>query len=618
MHGAWLDAADGYGGWNVNCAACDFPTDQDIRCGCGAVFCTHCHGEHECATPATQFARAKEPQDAMDLARAFNLRPYQNECIDRIFEELADKPSTLAVLPTGCGKTVIFGNVAHDWPGDLDDSDGRILILAHREELISQAADKVSRITGEQVDIEMGERFADEQSLHARARIVVSSIQTQQRRMQRFNPNDFGLVIVDEAHHAPADTYRRTLEYYRQNPSCKVLGVTATPDRADELALGQIFESVAYDYQLPDAIDDGWLVPIEQQFVTVDGLDFSGCRTTAGDLNNGDVDAIVRQEEMLHKFVDPTVALAGDMPTLVFGASVAHAHLMAEIFNRHKPDSAVALDGKTPAEERREQLARFHRGEYQFLCNCGLFLEGFDEPRIGVVAVARPTKSRSLYAQVVGRGTRTLPGCIDGLGTAAERKAAIAASGKPGVLVLDFVGNSGRHKLISTADILGGDLADDIVERARTIAAQKSARGEKQEMLAAIKQAEEEEIERKRKIRQQVIGKADFRTRKVSPFDLFDVRPVREPAWHKGRKPSDKQKAVLAKAGIAEREIEGMSFVQASSLIDTLMARRREDKCSYKQAKLLASKGMDPNVSFAEARRLIDQLAANNWQPLGA
>jgi superfamily II DNA or RNA helicase len=363
---------------------------------------------------------------------------------------------TLAVLPTGTGKTVCFAHVAKTW---LDSDRGRVLIMAHREELIQQAADKVLQVTGLHADIEMGESRADQCSLIDQAPVVITSVQTMCRpnRHERFDPRQFGLLIVDEAHHATAPTYRRVIDHFAQNPDLRILGVTATPDRADEEALGQAFESVAFTYEIETAIQDGWLVPIEQQFVQVQGLDLSGCRTTAGDLNEGDLARIMETEENLHGVVHPALELAGDRPSLFFMASVAHAERGAEIANRHQAESAVCLHGKTPRDERREKLKAFSRGEFQHLFNCGLFLEGFDETSIAVVAMARPTKSRALYAQAVGRGTRPLPGLVDGLDDAAARRRAIAMSHKPGLLVLDFVGNSGRHKLVSTADILGGN-----------------------------------------------------------------------------------------------------------------------------------------------------------------
>ena len=533
--------------------------------------------------------------------------------------------STLVVMPTGCGKTVVFGHAARDWQV------GRIMILAHREELIFQAAQKVGAVCNEQCGIEMADLEVVERTTY-KQRVVVSSVQTLNstrrgtRRMEKFDPMEFGLLVIDEAHHATAATYRRVVDWFGRNPDLRLLGVTATPDRADEEALGQIFESVAYEYGISDAVSDGWLVPIEQQFVHVEGLDLSQCRSDKNDLKDADVARIMEQEAMLHKVVSPTIELAGDKPTLVFSASVEHAHKMAEIFNRHKPHSAIAIDGTTDKEQRREELKRFSRGEFQYLCNCGVFLEGFDEPRIAVVAMARPTKSRALYAQAIGRGTRPLPGIVDGIDETADRLQAILASSKPSMLTLDFVGNSGRHKLVCTADILGGNESDEVVDLAAANAKEKSARGQRANMSEEIEEAkrqlEEEARERRRRDaeaaakRASVKATARFNTKAVNPFDVFDIIPKREPGWFRGKKPTEKQKKTLAKFKVDEDTIEGLSFWQASQMLDTLIDRVKKGYCSVKQAKILAKFGEPTEVSFADASAKIDAIARNGWKPL--
>lgn len=590
------------------------------------------------------------------------LREYQHQCLDEIFGDLAECASTLAVLPTGTGKTIIFSHLSKQW------EDGRVLIVAHREELIYQAVDKIERVTGQRPAVEMANLRADEaDGWIGEARLVVASIQSlnagprckscvcpncsekatssfdeeaaedlsekatcsrcnglgclpgcpecmngRRYRMLNFDPHQFGLVIVDEAHHSTARTYRRVLDYFRQNKDCKIVGVTATPDRADEEALGQVFESVAFTYEIPDAIRDGWLVDIEQQYVVVEDLDFSTCRTTAGDLNGDDLERVMMAEKALHGVVNPTIELAGDMPTLIFTASVAHAERVAEIINRHRKGSATCLHGKTPSEKRREELLRYKNGEYQFLVNCGLFLEGFDESRIACVAVARPTKSRALYAQMIGRGTRSLPGVVDNDWMDGEgRREAIACSSKPALLVLDFVGNAGRHKLISTADILGGNVSDEIVDMARATAAAQSANGQRVNMATEIRAAQERAEEEARRRRRMVTARASYSTQKINPFDVFEMTSKREPGWHKGRLPSEKQLEVLRKNGL---EADGVSFWQANQLITEIFDRREKGKCTFKQAKLLAKFGYSSDTSFDEARGIIDKLAANNWK----
>jgi superfamily II DNA or RNA helicase len=267
-------------------------------------------------------------------------------------------------------------------------------------------------------------------------------------------------------------------------------------------------------------------------------------------------------------------------------------------------------------EERRDILKQYSAGRFQYLFNCAIATEGFDEPSIGCVVIARPTKSRALYAQMVGRGTRTLPNVVDCHTEADARRAAIAGSGKPSVLVVDFVGNSGRHKLITTADILGGNYDEEVIERAEAEAKKKSQAGKSSDMLEEILAAQQAHEEAERRRRRQLIAKAQFGTKAVDPFAIYDIAPKREPGWHKGRKPSDKMLNALRKFGVEDKQLEQLSFVQASQLIGESIKRREQGYCTFKQAKILAKNGFDTNVGFKEASRIIDALAKNAWKPL--
>jgi len=255
------------------------------------------------------------------------LRPYQQEAYDCTLAKFEQTDTALAVMATGLGKTVYFSHLANHFR-----KSGRVMILAHREELIFQARDKVKLICDVKADVEMGEMWASRDFFSSD--IVISTIQTQCAgrdggRMHRFDPAQFSLLVIDEAHHTPAKTYKRVINYYRQNKKLKVLGVTATPDRTDKKAMGQIFEEVAYAYDIRDGIDDGWLVPITQQSVYVKSLDYSNVRTVAGDLNGKDLADILEFEENLHAIASPTVELTGDKKTLIFTASVGQAEQVA-------------------------------------------------------------------------------------------------------------------------------------------------------------------------------------------------------------------------------------------------------------------------------------------------
>jgi superfamily II DNA or RNA helicase len=548
-----------------------------------------------------------------------SLRQYQKDAADAVFREWRTVDSTLVVKPTGCGKTLLFASIIADcFPG-------RAMVIAHREELITQAVDKIRRVTGFAAAVEMADQKADLNNMFGMPQVVVSTVQTQTAggdgggRMSKFLPSDFALLVIDEAHHATSPSYRRVIDYYRQNPALKVLGVTATPDRADEEDLGQVFESVAYDYEILDAIHDGWLVPIEQQMVSVEGLDFSGVRTTAGDLNGADLATVMEYEKNLHAVADPAVKIAGTRRAIVFSASVAHAERLSEILNRHRDGSAAWICGETDKDERRRILRDFAEGRIQFVCNCGVLTEGFDDPGVELIIMARPTKSRALYAQMAGRGTRPLPGVVDGPPTADERKAAIAASGKTSCLIVDFVGNSGRHKLMSTADILDGNYSDEAVESAVA----KAREGGRPVRMDELIDEEEARIKAEKEARRLAeaanrarlkIG-ATFKTSKVNPFDAFGIQPPKERGWDKGRQLSEKQRSLLSKQGI---DPDSMSYAEGRRLISELFSRWDGDMCSYKQASVLARAGLPTGVSREAASKLIDVLAKNRWRKCDA
>jgi len=535
-----------------------------------------------------------------------SLRPYQQEAADAVIESFKTNGSALVVMPTGTGKTILFSRIIedHDW--------GRCLVLAHREELIRQAANKIEAVSGCAPDIEMAGEYAD-RSMFLRNPVIVSSIQTQSRgRMKRFDPHQFGLVIIDEAHHATAKSYRRTIAHYRQNPNCKLLGVTATPDRSDESALGQVFDTVPCVYELSDAIADGWLVPVRQRVVTVDGLDMSSVRTTAGDLNGADLGKILEQESVAHEIAHPTYELVGKRKALVFAVTVRQAEMIADILNRHEQDCARWVCGKTPKHERAETLRDYTAGRFRFLVNVGVFTEGFDEPTIEVIVMARPTKSRALYSQCVGRGTRPLPGLVDDAGSCPERRRRIATSGKPFVEVIDYVGNSGRHKLVTTADILGGKYGEEVVNLANH---NTQEAGTAQDISEALENAAEEIDRRKadeRRRRMAVIATAKYKVGgEVDPFDILDITEQPARGWDRVKKPSARMAEVLDKAGVST---QGMSYTQASQLIGAMMERRNKDQCTFRQAKVLSAHGYETTATFAEARTIIDSLAANGWK----
>ena len=539
------------------------------------------------------------------------LRDYQEKAADGIFTAWADHTSALAVLPTGLGKTVLFAEIIRR----MHERGCRAMVLAHREELITQAADKIQRVTGLEAQIEMGE-YHVQTYFGQMPPVVVSTVQTHCAggdglgRMSKCDPQDFGLVVIDEAHHATAGTYRRCIDWYRQNPACKVLGVTATPDRADEAALGQVFDAVAYEYGVLEAIQNGWLVPIEQQMVTVGSLDFSGVRTTAGDLNQGDLAEVMENERNLQGIAAPTVEICGDRRAIIFATTVEQAERLAEILNRYKPDKAAWLCGKTDKEDRRNMLADFKAGRLQYVVNVGVLTEGFDDAGVQVVVMARPTKSRALYAQMAGRGTRPaeeVAGLLGDLPTAQERCAMIRGSSKPSCLIVDFCGNAGRHKLCCTADILGGNIDDEVVAE---VARRVRENGKPVDMTAELEKVKAEVEARKKReaaTRAGLQARAQFLVTKIDPFNEWDLAPVQERGWDRGRHFTPKQAQVLLeRIGVDPDKIP---YGQGKQLLDEYFRRLQGGYASLKQAALLKKRGFTMPLRHDMAGRMIGRMA---------
>jgi superfamily II DNA or RNA helicase len=511
------------------------------------------------------------------------LRPYQQEAVAGIRKQLEENRSTLLVIPTGTGKTRVFTDIAHTWPG-------RVLVLAHRDELLQQARERLGRETGEMVGLEQAEARAGLE------RIVVGSVQTMSHpgRLASWKKDTFGLVICDEAHHGPSPSYKRIFDHFE---TAKLLGVTATPDRADEKAMGQVFESVAYVYEIDDAIKDGYLCPIRVREIYLGELDLAGCRTTAGDLNQGDLDAAMVEAAVAH-MVKSTIAESGDLKTLFFTTSVENATRSAELFNELKAGSARTVNGKTPIDERRQVLGGFERGDFQYLTNCGIATEGYDCPPVACIAQGRPTKSRSLHAQIVGRGLRPYPGKTD-------------------LLLLEFTGNSGKHQLASAVDILGGKYDDDEIEAAKAIIRERPGTRAGDALVEAHEAIEaKKRNEAARKLLLQ--ARANYTKREYNPFEVMHMSATKEDRWSErfgGAVPSDAQLAYLSSRKVDVPQ--GLTKAKASALIGNLKMREAKGLANYNQTKKLESYGIPAiNLSYKKACDLMWEIQrANGKRP---
>lgn len=313
------------------------------------------------------------------------LRPYQQEAKQAIFREWDQGHSrTLLVLPTGCGKTIVFAKVAEECVRNGD----RVLIMAHRGELLDQASDKIAKTTGLGTAVEKAEQTC----LGSWFRIVVGSVQSLQNenRLNKFDANYFDTIIVDEAHHVLSNSYQKVMEHFS---GAKVLGVTATPDRGDMRNLGNFFESLAYEYTLPKAIKEGYLSPIKAMTIPLK-IDFSNVAVQAGDFKVSDIDTAL--DPYLHQIAQEMKKYCMDRKTVVFLPLVKTSQKFRDILNA-EGFHAAECNGSTQA--RAEILDDFDKGKYNVLCNSMLLTEGWDCPSVDCVIVLRPTKVRSLYCQ---------------------------------------------------------------------------------------------------------------------------------------------------------------------------------------------------------------------------
>ncbi len=526
------------------------------------------------------------------------LRYYQREAFDAFYAGVERVRSQLIVMATGLGKTETFGAITKHW------DKGDILVVAHRDELIGQAEKRLLKMTGYQVAIEKAEETSSPKS-----HIVIGSVQSlNKKRLERLGKNRFGLVIIDEAHHATAKSYRSVLDWF----DAKVLGVTATPDRGDEKALGLVFDEVAYVLDIADGVDGGFLVPVHGKEVILKDIHLDRVKKTAGDLNIGELD-----EEMLKSaegVVGKTIELGEGRQAICFFPGVRSAEFAAAKFNAVQPDSARFISGTTDPDERAGVVAAFKQGRFRYLCNCQVATEGFDAPSASLIVLARPTLSRSLYAQMIGRGTRVLPGTVDhihGKALAPERREAIAKSRKPNMVILDFVGASTKHALMTAVDVLGGNYSEAEVKLAKKKA---KAGGDARE---ALEQARRELLRLANATKAKV-------TATVRPFDPFRVLGLsiddedRYATRFGGRPATPQQQAWLATAGVPQQELDGLSFKAASKLIERCKARSRNGFATYKMMRQLQRFGItELNIPFARAKAGITYIESKGWGDRG-
>lgn len=511
-----------------------------------------------------------------------SLRPYQQEAMDAVFREW-DRGirKTLLVLVTGGGKTIVFSKIIEKCVTEGK----RVLVLAHRGELLDQAADKLHKATGLKCAVEKAEQSAQ----GSWYRVVVGSVQTlmREKRLNGFPRDYFDVIVVDEAHHALSDGYQRVLNHFE---NAKVLGVTATPDRGDMRELGEFFESLAYDYPLPKAIKDGYLCKIKALTIPLQ-LDITGVGVASGDYKVGEIGSAL--DPYLEKIADEMAQVCGNRKTVVFLPLIATSQKFCRMLNA-RGFCAEEVNGES--ENRAEILARFESGETNVLCNSMLLTEGWDCPSVDCIVILRPTKVRSLFTQMVGRGTRL-------------------HAGKDHLLLLDFLWQTSRLDLCRPASLIctEEDVARHMTERLNK--ADEAMDITEAEMLAeqdALMQREEalaEKLREMRKKKRALVDPLQY-AMSIQDADLSSYRPSfgweAEPA-------SEKQKTHLEKLGIFAEEVTAGA---AEKLLDRLENRRSMGYASPKQIRLLEKYGFRRvgEWTSVSASNLIARIAASSWR----
>lgn len=510
------------------------------------------------------------------------LRPYQVKAIEAIHEEWnKNNKRTLLVLPTGCGKTIVFSKVVENQTSD----GSRALILAHRNELLMQASDKLLRTCGMESALEKAEYT----SIGSEKLVTLGSVQTlaKESRLHNFPPDYFKTIVVDEGHHAMSDSYQTILNYFKD---AYVLAVTATPDRSDQKNLGQFFHSKAYEYSINQAVRDGFLCPVKAQMIPLE-LNITNVGISNGDYAVGEVGSAL--EPYLNQIALEMLNYCKGRKTVVFLPLVKTSQKFCELLNVHGL-RAVEVNGNS--KDREEILKDFEAGEYDVLCNSMLLTEGWDCPSVDCVVVLRPTKVRSLYQQMVGRGMRLAPN-------------------KTELLLLDFLWMTEKHNLCRPSALISKN--EDIAKRIDKKVLNSEygidlLEAEDEAESDAIKEREDalaRELEAMRKKKRTLVDPIQYAF-SISAEDLANYEPTF--AWEMAPA-TPKQLEYLEKHGIFPESVTNCGM--ASLLIEKLKDRQIEGLATPKQIRLLERYGF-MHVGlwlFESASKMITRIANNNW-----
>ena len=480
-----------------------------------------------------------------------------------------------------CGKTIVFSALTQEQVK----KDHRVLIMAHRGELLSQAADKLKMLTGLDAAFEQGEN----RSLGSFFPVTVGSVQSlcQEKRLSMFPQDYFQDIIVDEAHHALSESYQRVLAHF---PDANVLGVTATPDRGDKQTLGTFFDSQAYEYSMSRAIREGYLSPVKARMIPLQ-LDISKAGISGGDYSAADIGCAL--EPYLHQIANEMARYCRGRKTVVFLPLIATSQKFCRMLN----DVGLrAAEVNGMSDDRSKILAEFENGMYDVLCNSMLLTEGWDCPAVDCIVILRPTKVRSLYQQMVGRGMRLFPG-------------------KENLLLLDFLWLTERHDLCRPSALIAKDaniaaMMDENLRNDEEVDILEAEEDAERDVLREREEALARELAAMRSKKKKLVDPIQYAL-SIAAEDLTSYEPTFP--WEMGP-PSEKQLMFLENRGILSDTVGNAGL--ASLLIDRLKRRQAEGLATPKQIRCLERYGFRRvgTWQFDAASVLISRLAMNHWR----
>jgi superfamily II DNA or RNA helicase len=559
------------------------------------------------AVQASLFGPAPMLRDARGAAKKRTPRPYQRATIDTAIAQYRQGlRSTLAVMATGTGKTFTASQVM----ARTLDKGGACLWLNERDNLVTQMCDELPGMLGVDVYREQGPVRA-----LPSARVVVATVQSMtEARLKTFDPAKFSLIVCDEAHHSVTESYRRIIAYFER---ARILGLSATPQRLDGKAMQLVYEATCADYMMGPAIADGWLagvrvVPGHQR------LDLSKLKKSGDDYTDEAIAGLLTPE-VLHGMCKDIHDLHEGRRGVSYWPRVEIAHVAAKTLNTMRPGSARAVDGGMTRDEQ-NQIFRAHKaGQFLHLCNCGVVVEGYDDEGIAYVYQGRPTRSISRHIQEMGRAGRPPKDAnVDAYATAEERRAAIRASSKPDALILDAVGNLGKHAVADPIDALAGKLDDEPTKKRAREILERDGGGDVEAALDAARRLSERdrEAEAQRVIRVQAAqfawGKA------VDPFSAFGLAPQTDVANPLAPPPSMRMKRYLfEKMGTVPPTL---TDADAQRLSKTIRAREKAGLADLKTVQWLSRHGIAGQRMYQATADLVRQAVRDkrDWSAVEA